>query len=124
VHRLDKDTRGLLRRAKNERAMRSLGKAVAGTSQRADSIHADRWGRPEGPEGMIEGQHRAPIPRQEAMAGLQGQGSRHGALPRSRDGSEIRHRPLRASWSAGREPPANPPPDQCAPEPLLQSAHR
>ncbi len=54
VHRLDKDTSGLLIAAKNERAMGSLAKQFAKhTIERA--YHAVVWGAPRAGEGMIEG---------------------------------------------------------------------
>ncbi len=54
VHRLDKDTSGLLVAAKNERAMTSLGKQFANhTIERA--YHAVVWGAPRAGEGRIEG---------------------------------------------------------------------
>jgi 23S rRNA pseudouridine1911/1915/1917 synthase len=55
VHRLDKDTSGLLVAAKNERAMRSLGKQFHNhTIERA--YHAVVWGSPRLGEGLIETQ--------------------------------------------------------------------
>lgn len=55
VHRLDKDTSGLLVAAKNERAMTSLGKQFANhTIERA--YHAIVWGSPRLGEGRIETQ--------------------------------------------------------------------
>ena len=54
VHRLDKDTSGLLVAAKNERAMRSLAKQFANhTIERA--YHAIVWGAPRAGNGVIEG---------------------------------------------------------------------
>ena len=54
VHRLDKDTSGLLVAAKNERAMGSLAKQFANhTVERA--YHAIAWGAPRAGEGLIEG---------------------------------------------------------------------
>jgi 23S rRNA pseudouridine1911/1915/1917 synthase len=54
VHRLDKDTSGLLIAAKNERAMGSLAKQFAKhTIERA--YHAVVWGAPRAGEGMVEG---------------------------------------------------------------------
>ena len=90
VHRLDKDTSGLLVAAKNERAMRSLGKQFAGHSiERA--YHAVVWGSPRLGEGLIEGKiGRNPFDRKR-MAMLRGSGkdarTRYrvsGALRRSR----------------------------------------
>lgn len=55
VHRLDKDTSGLLVAAKNERAMASLAKQFANhTVERA--YNAVVWGAPRAGEGMVEGQ--------------------------------------------------------------------
>jgi 23S rRNA pseudouridine1911/1915/1917 synthase len=55
VHRLDKDTSGLLVAAKNERAMTSLGKQFAHhTIERA--YHAVVWGSPRAGTGIVEGQ--------------------------------------------------------------------
>ncbi len=54
VHRLDKDTSGLLVAAKNERAMKSLAKQFANhTIERA--YHAIVWGAPRAGLGLIEG---------------------------------------------------------------------
>ena len=54
VHRLDKDTSGLLVVAKNERAIRSLGKQFAAHAvERA--YNAVVWGAPRTPQGVIEG---------------------------------------------------------------------
>jgi len=73
VHRLDKDTSGLLVAAKNERAMRSLGKQFANhTIERA--YHAVVWGAPRQGDGVIEGQiGRNPFDRKR-MAVLRGGG--------------------------------------------------
>src|SRR5690242_15291732 len=73
VHRLDKDTSGLLVAAKNERAMTSLGKQFANhTIERA--YHAVVWGAPRSGEGRIEGQiGRNPFDRKR-MAVLRGGG--------------------------------------------------
>jgi len=55
VHRLDKDTSGLLVAAKNERTMTSLGKQFANHSiERA--YHAVVWGSPRLGDGIVEGQ--------------------------------------------------------------------
>jgi 23S rRNA pseudouridine1911/1915/1917 synthase len=55
VHRLDKDTSGLLVAAKNERTMTSLGKQFANHSiERA--YYAVVWGSPRLGDGVIEGQ--------------------------------------------------------------------
>jgi 23S rRNA pseudouridine1911/1915/1917 synthase len=54
VHRLDKDTSGLLVAAKNDRAMASLARQIAArTIERA--YHAAAWGAPRAGEGVIEG---------------------------------------------------------------------
>ncbi len=63
VHRLDKDTSGLLVAAKNERAMASLAKQFANhTIERA--YNAVVWGAPTDRQGMVEGQiGRSPYDR-------------------------------------------------------------
>jgi 23S rRNA pseudouridine1911/1915/1917 synthase len=73
VHRLDKDTSGLLVAAKNERTMRSLAKQFANhTIERA--YHAIVWGAPRKPEGVIESQiGRNPFDRKR-MGVLRGGG--------------------------------------------------
>ena len=73
VHRLDKDTTGLLIAAKNERAMSSLSKQFAKhTIERA--YHAIVWGAPRAGDGVIEGQiGRSPFDRKR-MAVLRGGG--------------------------------------------------
>ena len=73
VHRLDKDTSGLLVAAKTERAMASLAKQFANhTIERA--YHAVVWGSPRASEGVIEGQiGRSPFDRKR-MAVLRGGG--------------------------------------------------
>jgi 23S rRNA pseudouridine1911/1915/1917 synthase len=73
VHRLDKDTSGLLIAAKNERAMTSLGKQFANhTIERA--YNAVIWGAPRQAEGVIEGQiARNPFDRKR-MAVVRGGG--------------------------------------------------
>jgi len=73
VHRLDKDTSGLLVAAKNQRAMTSLGKQFANhTIERA--YHAIVWGAPRLREGRVEGQiGRNPFDRKR-MAVLRGGG--------------------------------------------------
>jgi 23S rRNA pseudouridine1911/1915/1917 synthase len=73
VHRLDKDTSGLLVAAKTERAMASLAKQFANhTIERA--YNAVVWGAPRTSEGIIEGQiGRSPFDRKR-MAVLRGGG--------------------------------------------------
>jgi 23S rRNA pseudouridine1911/1915/1917 synthase len=73
VHRLDKDTSGLLVAAKTERAMKSLAKQFANhTIERA--YHAVVWGAPRAGEGRIEGEiGRSPFDRKR-MAVLRGGG--------------------------------------------------
>src|SRR5882672_2460398 len=63
VHRLDKDTSGLLVAAKNERAMRSLAKQFAAHAvERA--YNAVVWGSPRMSEGLVEGNvGRSPVGR-------------------------------------------------------------
>jgi 23S rRNA pseudouridine1911/1915/1917 synthase len=75
VHRLDKDTSGLLVAAKTERAMTSLAKQFANhTIERA--YNAVVWGAPRASEGTIEGQiGRSPFDRKR-MAVLRGGGKR------------------------------------------------
>ena len=73
VHRLDKDTSGLLVAAKNDRAMASLAKQFAArTIERA--YHAAAWGAPRAGEGVIEGDiGRNPFDRKR-MAVVRSQG--------------------------------------------------
>jgi 23S rRNA pseudouridine1911/1915/1917 synthase len=73
VHRLDKDTSGLIVAAKNERAMHSLaGQFAHRTIERA--YHAAAWGSPRKPEGAIEGDiGRNPFDRKR-MAVVRGGG--------------------------------------------------
>jgi len=73
VHRLDKDTSGLLVAAKNDRAMASLAKQFAArTIERA--YHAAVWGAPRAGEGVIEGDiGRNPFDRKR-MAIVRNQG--------------------------------------------------
>ena len=73
VHRLDKDTSGLLIAAKTEIAMASLAKQFANhTIERA--YNAVVWGCPRAAEGVIEGNiGRNPFDRKR-MAVLRGQG--------------------------------------------------
>ena len=73
VHRLDKDTSGLLVVAKNERAMRSLAKQFA--AHAVERIYnAVVWGAPRLGEGTVEGNlGRNPFDRKR-MAVLRGQG--------------------------------------------------
>ncbi len=73
VHRLDKDTSGLMVAAKNERTMRSLGKQFANhTIERA--YNAVVWGAPRLGDGVIEGLiGRNPFDRKR-MAVLRGGG--------------------------------------------------
>ncbi len=73
VHRLDKDTSGLLVAAKNERAMKSLAKQFANhTIERA--YNAVVWGAPRAGDGIIEGDiGRNPFDRKR-MAVVRGGG--------------------------------------------------
>jgi 23S rRNA pseudouridine1911/1915/1917 synthase len=73
VHRLDKDTSGLLVAAKNQRAMGSLAKQFANhTIERA--YHAVVWGAPRVGNGIVEGSiGRNPFDRKR-MAVLRGGG--------------------------------------------------
>jgi len=71
VHRLDKDTSGLLVAAKTERAMRSLAKQFAAHAIER-SYNAVVWGAPRAGEGVIEGAiGRNPFDRKR-MAVLRG----------------------------------------------------
>ncbi len=76
VHRLDKDTSGLLVAAKTERAMASLAKQFAAhVVERA--YNAVVWGSPRLGEGIIEGQiGRNPFDRKR-MAVLRGDNGKH-----------------------------------------------
>ena len=76
VHRLDKDTSGLLVAAKTERAMASLAKQFAAhVVERA--YNAVVWGSPRLGEGLIEGQiGRNPFDRKR-MAVLRGDNGKH-----------------------------------------------
>jgi 23S rRNA pseudouridine1911/1915/1917 synthase len=73
VHRLDKDTSGLLVAAKNDRAMASLAKQFAArTIERA--YNAVAWGAPRVGDGVIEGDiGRSPFDRKR-MAIVRNQG--------------------------------------------------
>lgn len=73
VHRLDKDTTGVLVAAKTERAMKSLAKQFAAHAvERA--YNAIVWGSPRESQGLIEGNvGRNPFDRKR-MAVLRGQG--------------------------------------------------
>jgi 23S rRNA pseudouridine1911/1915/1917 synthase len=73
VHRLDKDTSGLLVAAKTERAMASLAKQFANHTV-ARAYHAVVWGAPRIHDGVVEGNiGRNPFDRKR-MAVLRGQG--------------------------------------------------
>jgi len=73
VHRLDKDTSGLLVAAKNERAMTSLARQFAAHAI-TRAYHAIVWGAPRRAEGLIEGHiGRSPFDRKR-MAVLRGEG--------------------------------------------------
>jgi 23S rRNA pseudouridine1911/1915/1917 synthase len=73
VHRLDKDTSGVLVAAKNERAMKSLAKQFA--AHKVERVyHALVWGAPRERSGLIEGNlGRSPFDRKR-MAVLREQG--------------------------------------------------
>lgn len=73
VHRLDKDTSGVLVAAKNERAMRSLAKQFA--AHAVERVYnAVVWGCPTSPSGHVEGNlGRNPFDRKR-MAVLRGGG--------------------------------------------------
>lgn len=73
VHRLDKDTSGLLVAAKTDRAMAGLAKQFADHSTER-AYHAIVWGSPRLGDGVVEGQiGRNPFDRKR-MAVLRGQG--------------------------------------------------
>jgi 23S rRNA pseudouridine1911/1915/1917 synthase len=76
VHRLDKDTSGILVVAKNERTMRSLAKQFAAHNvERA--YYAVVWGAPKQSEGVIEGNlGRSPFDRKK-IAVLRGEAGKH-----------------------------------------------
>jgi 23S rRNA pseudouridine1911/1915/1917 synthase len=73
VHRLDKDTSGLLVAAKNDRAMHSLAKQFAARAVER-TYNAVVWGAPRIGEGIVEGNlGRSPFDRKR-MAVLREQG--------------------------------------------------
>jgi 23S rRNA pseudouridine1911/1915/1917 synthase len=91
VHRLDKDTSGLLVAAKNDRAMASLARQFAArTIERA--YHAVAWGAPRAGEGVIEGDiGRNPFDRKRmAIVRTQGKPARTRYRMLERYGSEAR----------------------------------
>ncbi len=91
VHRLDKDTSGLLVAAKNDRAMASLAKQFAArTIERA--YHAVAWGAPRAGEGIIEGDiGRNPFDRKRmAIVRTQGKAARTRYRMLERYGGEAR----------------------------------
>ena len=91
VHRLDKDTSGLLVAAKNDRAMASLARQFAArTIERA--YHAAAWGSPRAGEGVIEGDiGRNPFDRKRmAVVRNQGKPARTRYRMLERYGSEAR----------------------------------
>jgi 23S rRNA pseudouridine1911/1915/1917 synthase len=91
VHRLDKDTSGLLVAAKNDRAMASLAKQFAArTIERA--YHAAAWGAPRAGDGVIEGDiGRSPFDRKRmAIVRSQGKSARTRYRMMERYGSETR----------------------------------
>ena len=90
VHRLDKDTSGLLVAAKNERAMTSLAKQFANhTIERA--YHAVVWGSPAAGEGVDRRADRAQSVRPQAH-GRAARRRQAGAHALSRDRT-LRHTP-------------------------------
>jgi len=99
VHRLDKDTSGLLVVAKNERAMRSLAKQFAAHAvERA--YNAIVWSAPRAGEGFIEGNlGRNPFDRKR-MAVLRGQGkparTRYRVLETFPPGGDAEEKPFAA----------------------------
>ena len=73
VHRLDKDTSGVLVAVKNDRAMKSLAKQFAAHAVER-VYHAIVWGAPHERQGIVEGNvGRSPFDRKR-MAVLRGQG--------------------------------------------------
>ncbi|MBV9979020.1 RluA family pseudouridine synthase [Bradyrhizobium sp.] len=91
VHRLDKDTSGLMVAAKNDRAMASLAKQFAArTIERA--YHAVTWGAPRAGDGIIEGDiGRNPFDRKRmAIVRHQGKPARTRYRLMERYGSEAR----------------------------------
>jgi len=91
VHRLDKDTSGLLVAAKNDRAMASLARQFAArTIERA--YNAAAWGAPRAGEGVIEGDiGRNPFDRKRmAIVRAQGKPARTRYRMLERYGSEAR----------------------------------
>ena len=91
VHRLDKDTSGLLVAAKNDRAMASLAKQFAArTIERA--YHAVAWGAPRAGDGVVEGDiGRNPFDRKRmAIVRNQGKPARTRYRIIERYGSEAR----------------------------------
>lgn len=95
VHRLDKDTSGLLVAAKNERAMRSLAKQFAAHAiERA--YDAVVWGAPRLREGLVEGAiGRNPFDRKR-MTVLRGGGKAARTRYRTLEQLGDRARPLAA----------------------------
>jgi 23S rRNA pseudouridine1911/1915/1917 synthase len=99
VHRLDKDTSGLLVVAKNERAMRSLAKQFAAHAVER-LYHAVVWGCPRSMDGVVEGNlGRNPFDRKR-MAVLRGQGkparTHYRVLEKMGGGAEDKTRPFAA----------------------------
>ena len=99
VHRLDKDTSGLLVVAKNERSMRSLAKQFAAHAVER-LYHAVVWGCPRSMDGVVEGNlGRNPFDRKR-MAVLRGQGkparTHYRVLEKMGRGSEDKSRPFAA----------------------------
>src|SRR5213593_2715099 len=91
VHRLDKDTSGLIVAAKNDRAMASLAKQFAArTIERA--YHAAAWGAPRAGDGIIEGDiGRNPFDRKRmAIVRAQGKPARTRYRMLERYGGEVR----------------------------------
>jgi 23S rRNA pseudouridine1911/1915/1917 synthase len=91
VHRLDKDTSGLIVAAKNDRAMASLAKQFAARAiERA--YHAAAWGAPRAGDGVIEGDSgRNPFDRKRmAIVRSQGKPARTRYRMLERYGNEAR----------------------------------
>ena len=105
VHRLDKDTSGVLVAAKNERAMKSLAKQFA--AHKVERVYnAIVWGAPHPRSGVVEGRSRTqPVRPQthdgaaryrQAGAHALCDGAKSSACGRSRS-----HRLSNAGWKPG-----------------------
>ena len=68
VHRLDKDTSGVMVVAKNDRSHQAAGQAVR-RPRPHPHLPGPGLGRPQGPEGHHRGRHRPPSGRPQAHGG-------------------------------------------------------